>query len=53
MILWGCSSCLRLCERIKDWARDELWPWFCNKVLDPLNGVSGIDDGDRDKDEES
>lgn len=49
----GVFKLLRLCERIKDWTRDEYWPWFCKKVLDPLKGVSGIDDDDADEDEES
>ncbi|KAL9098026.1 MAG: hypothetical protein Q9163_006229 [Psora crenata] len=42
---------LRINERIKLWAREQYWPWFCEAVLDPLKGLPKTPE-EMDEDEE-
>ena len=35
----GAFGLLRLMEKIKDWAREVYWPWYCEAVIEPLKLV--------------
>ena len=32
----GAFKLLQLIERVKDWARDSYWPWYQDKIIEPL-----------------
>ena len=32
----GTFRLLQLQERVKDWARSEMWPWYCRHVIDQM-----------------
>ena len=38
---FGAFRLLQLVERIKDWARDVYWPWYCEAVIEPLKLMKG------------
>ena len=42
---FGAFKLLRLIERVKEWARDKYWVWYCENVLETLktghnNGIT-------------
>ena len=36
---FGAFKLLQLIERVKDWAREKYWPWYCEVVIEPLKLV--------------
>ena len=36
---FGAFRLLQLVERVKDWAREVYWPWYCGAVIEPLKSV--------------
>lgn len=38
---FGAFKLLQLMERVKDWAREEYWPWYCKAIVEPLKLVQG------------
>ena len=32
---------LQLIERLKNWAREAYWPWYCETIIEPLKLVQG------------
>lgn len=38
----GAFKLLQLIKRVKDWAREEYWPWYCQVVVKPLKLVQGL-----------
>lgn len=36
---FGALKLLRLMERIKYWARETYWPWYCKAVIKPLTST--------------
>ena len=36
---FGAFRLLQLIERVKDWARERYWPWYCGAVIEPLKLV--------------
>ena len=38
---FGVFKLLRLIERVKDWARETYWPWYCDRVIEPLKLIYG------------
>ena len=38
---FGVFKLLQLMERVKDWARDVYWPWYCETVIEPLKLLKG------------
>ena len=36
---FGAFRLLQLVERVKDWAREAYWPWYCEAVIEPLKLV--------------
>ena len=38
---FGVFKLLQLMEKIKDWAREVYWPWYCKVVVEPLKLAKG------------
>ena len=50
---YGVFKLLRIVERIKQWAREKYWPWFCRTVIEPCKGMGGlVNDADEINDTE-
>ena len=39
---YGAFKLLQLMERVKDWAREVYWPWYCEAVIEPLKLVASM-----------
>ena len=39
---FGVFNLLQLIERIKKWARERYWPWYCQVVVEPLKLVQDL-----------
>ena len=38
---YGAFRLLQLVEKVKDWAREVYWPWYCDAVIEPLKLAKG------------
>ena len=38
---FGVFKLLRLTERVKAWAREYYWPWYCERIIEPLKSLKG------------
>ena len=49
---FGIFKVLRLIERIKAWAQEKYWPWYCKAVIEKTKLADDVDDDDEDGDDE-
>ena len=49
----GAFKLLQLIERVKDWARESYWPWYCEAIVEPVKMVKGQPMAQKDKADEN